>query len=97
MLGHGIQESWYTVNGVPQPDPRACLILSGFGLAFSIIANALLIFRFSSEDRTWRIATWCSVFCWLVKVAFATGNLITFGALTGNASGNAFSEGFWCA
>jgi hypothetical protein len=62
------QEKWYTRNGQPQSDPRASLILSGLSLGFSLVANALLVIRFSLQGRKWMIATQMSVACWLVKV-----------------------------
>lgn len=34
---------------------------------------------------------------WLLKTILAVANLITFGALTRNAAGYAYDEGFWCA
>ncbi|KAG8985727.1 hypothetical protein FRB94_005465 [Tulasnella sp. JGI-2019a] len=92
-----VTENWYQLNHVPQTDPKASLILSGLGLLFSIIANGLLILRFSLTDRAWWIATCISVFCWLLKVVTSTANLITFGALVKNQDGRTYDEGFWCA
>lgn len=42
-----LSQRWYSFNGAELPDPHASLILSGFSLAASIIANALLVLRFS--------------------------------------------------
>lgn len=64
-----LQEKWYTRNSEPQSDPRASLILSGLSLGFSLIANALLVIRFSLQGARWRIATRVSVACWVVKVS----------------------------
>ena len=73
------QEKWYTQGGTPQPDPTASLILSGFGLGMSVVANALLIIRFSLEDQAWRMATYVSVIFWIIKVsAFSTFRLVIY-------------------
>ncbi|KAG8718876.1 hypothetical protein FRC08_004164 [Ceratobasidium sp. 394] len=63
-----LTEKWYTRDGESQSDPRASLILSGFSLGFSLIANVLLVIRFSLGGSRWRIATRVSVLCWTVKV-----------------------------
>lgn len=42
-----LSQRWYALNGNELPDPHASLILSGFSLAASITANALLLLRFS--------------------------------------------------
>ncbi|KAG9075917.1 hypothetical protein FRC06_009810 [Ceratobasidium sp. 370] len=92
-----LTEKWYTRDGEPQPDPRASLILSGFSLGFSLIANVLLVVRFSLSGSRWRIATRISVLCWMVKVITAIVNLVVFGALTRNQPGFSYAEGFWSA
>ncbi|GAB1520464.1 hypothetical protein RhiTH_003540 [Rhizoctonia solani] len=92
-----LTEKWYTRNGQPQPDPRASLILSGLSLSFSLVANALLVIRFSLEGRRWMIATQISVACWIVKVVVGITNLMVFGALTRNQPQFSYAEGFWSA
>ncbi|CAE7156995.1 unnamed protein product, partial [Rhizoctonia solani] len=92
-----LTEKWYTRDGEPQADPRASLILSGFSLSFSLIANALLLVRFSLQGRGWTIATRVSVACWSVKVVTAICNLVVFGALTRNQPQFSYAEGFWSA
>ncbi|CAE6475483.1 unnamed protein product [Rhizoctonia solani] len=94
-----LTEKWYTRNGEPQPDPRASLILSGLSLGFSLIANALLVVRFSLQGRgsSWIIATQISVACWFVKVVTGICNLVVFGALTRNQPQFSYAEGFWSA
>lgn len=67
-----LSEKWYSYNGVIQPDFKASLVLSGVSLAASIIANALLIIRFSLTARRWRIATRISVIFWGIKVCCST-------------------------
>jgi potassium channel subfamily K len=42
-----LTQHWYSLDGVSQADPQASLILSAVGLATSIIANALLVLRFT--------------------------------------------------
>ncbi|CUA74245.1 Outward-rectifier potassium channel TOK1 [Rhizoctonia solani] len=92
-----LTEKWYTRNGEPQPDPRASLILSGLSLGFSLIANALLVVRFSLQGRGWNIATRISVACWFIKVVTGVCNLVVFGALTRNEPQFSYAEGFWSA
>ncbi|KAF8688616.1 Voltage-gated potassium channel, partial [Rhizoctonia solani] len=92
-----LTEKWYTRNGQPQPDPRASLILSGLSLSFSLVANALLVIRFSLEGRRWMIATQISVACWIAKVVVGITNLVVFGALTRNQPQFSYAEGFWSA
>ncbi|KAG8863540.1 hypothetical protein FRB96_008280 [Tulasnella sp. 330] len=92
-----VTENWYQLHHVPQPDPAASLVLSGLGLAFSVVANALLIVRFSLADGAWWFATCISVLCWLFKVIITTSNLIIFGSKVKKDSGLTYDEGFWCA
>ncbi|CAE6511710.1 unnamed protein product [Rhizoctonia solani] len=92
-----LTEKWYTRNGEPQPDPRASLILSGLSLGFSLIANALLVVRFSLQGTGWNIATRISVACWFIKVVTGVCNLVVFGALTRNQPQFSYAEGFWSA
>ncbi|PWN22633.1 hypothetical protein BCV69DRAFT_280225 [Microstroma glucosiphilum] len=93
-----LTQHWYSLNGVPQEDPQASLILSAVGLATSIIANALLVLRFTVHlPKAWRLAIVVSTVGWLMKTILAVANLITFGALTRNTAGYAYDEGFWCA
>ena len=42
-----LSQPWYAFNGAALPDPRASLVLSGVSLAMSVIANSLLVLRFS--------------------------------------------------
>ncbi|KAG9024722.1 hypothetical protein FRB95_011146 [Tulasnella sp. JGI-2019a] len=88
-----VTERWYIKNGLPQPDPKVNLILSSIALAFGIVANLLLIFRFSSTGIRWRAATRASCYCWFVKVVISTVNLAVFGA---RVNGKTYYEGFWC-
>ena len=54
----------------PLPDPHTNLALSLLGLIFNIIANGLLIVRFSVGNQYWRSATRISLACWVLKVRF---------------------------
>jgi potassium channel subfamily K len=60
---------------VPQRDFTASLVLSVIGLTFNVLANALLIIRFSTGERWWRVATYLSTICWIVKVRHSRSNL----------------------
>lgn len=42
-----LSQPWYSLNGTTLPDPRASLVLSGVSLSLSVIANSLLVLRFS--------------------------------------------------
>ncbi|KAB5589920.1 Outward-rectifier potassium channel TOK1 [Ceratobasidium theobromae] len=92
-----LQENWYTRNREPQPDPHASLILSGLSLGSSVVANALLVMRFSFTSDGWIMATRLSVVCWAVRVVTGVINLVVFGALTRNEPEFSYAEGFWCA
>lgn len=67
-------EHWfYTTDGTsgelkPLADPHTNLALSLVGLIFNIIANGLLIVRFSVGSSWWKVATRVSLACWLLKV-----------------------------
>ncbi|WRT67322.1 uncharacterized protein IL334_004292 [Kwoniella shivajii] len=93
-----LTQHWYAQNGTPQPDPEACLILSAIGLALNILANILLIVRFSSKSPWWwRHSTRWSLIFWVGKTIVAVVNLIIFGILSRNEAGYSYLEGFWCA
>lgn len=67
-----LTEPWFfhsTSNGQQKlPDPHPNLALSGIGLFFNVLANGLLIARFSTSERWWRNATRLSMACWILKV-----------------------------
>ncbi|WWC89755.1 uncharacterized protein L201_004681 [Kwoniella dendrophila CBS 6074] len=93
-----LTQHWYAQNGVPLPDPTACLTLSAIGLALNIIANILLVMRFSAKSTWWwKHSTRWSLLCWLGKTIVAAINLIIFGILSRNGQGYTYLEGFWCA
>ena len=56
----------------PLPDPHTNLALSLTGLIFNIVANWLLIVRFSVGNKTWRVATRVSLGFWVLKVRALT-------------------------
>jgi potassium channel subfamily K len=63
-----------------------------------VIANALLILRFSSTRKWWwRHATSWSLFCWIGTLVVGAVNLAIFGAKVRNSPGYEFTEGFWSA
>lgn len=64
-----LTERWYLKAGVEQADPTASLALSGVGLGANIIANVLLVVRFSTADEWWRVATRASIVWWTTKVS----------------------------
>ncbi|KAK4687044.1 hypothetical protein P7C73_g3079, partial [Tremellales sp. Uapishka_1] len=94
----GLTQHWYSYNGVAQPDPTTCLALSALGLCLNVLANALLIVRFSAKKaKWWRMATRLSLIFWIAKTIIAVVNLIIFGVTTRNTPGYQYVEGFWCA
>ncbi|KAF8321589.1 voltage-gated potassium channel [Clavulina sp. PMI_390] len=92
-----LSEKWYTLDGVPQADFKASLILSSLSLSLTILANALLVYRFSSVATRWRVSMRLSVVLWAMKVGVSLANVIMFGALKRNSQGWHYGEGFWCA
>lgn len=62
-------EKWYLKDGIEQPDPRASLILSSISLGSNVVANILLIVRFSTSNEWWRVATRVSILWWIIKVS----------------------------
>lgn len=93
-----LTEKWYDLDDVLQPDPKASLVLSAVGLALNLVANALLVVRFSATQRRWwSAATTCSTIAWVTKTIVAVVNLIVFGALTRNKTGYSYTEAFFCA
>ncbi|KAK8869612.1 hypothetical protein IAR55_000179 [Kwoniella newhampshirensis] len=93
-----LSQHWYLKEGVAQPDFKASIVLSAIGLALNVIANVLLVVRFSSKDPFWvNHSTKWSLLFWILKTVVALANLIAFGILARNQSGYSYSEGFWCA
>lgn len=69
-LKHLWQQTWYTEYGVQKSNlntPR--LVLSAIGLAFNLIANGLIVMRFSATSTYWKLATQLSLYCWIAKVS----------------------------
>nr|ODN94990.1 hypothetical protein L204_04335 [Cryptococcus depauperatus CBS 7855] len=93
-----LTQRWYSKYGVTQPDPTASLVLSAVGLALNVIANILLVVRFSSKKPFWVThSTRWSLYFWLGKTLVAAVNLTLFGIVTRNSPGYQYQEGFWCA
>ncbi|KAL1411067.1 Potassium channel [Vanrija albida] len=93
-----LSQHWYSYYGVKQRDPTTCLILSAVGLFFNVLANVLLIVRFSATKKSfWRWGVKLSLACWIIKTTFAVVNLLVFGAGKRNGPGFQYDQGFWCA
>ena len=61
----------YRYDGVQPTNfktPR--LVLSGIGLAFNLIANGLIVMRFSVTTSYWKLATQLFLYCWIAKVSY---------------------------
>ncbi|KAG8850459.1 hypothetical protein FRB96_009704 [Tulasnella sp. 330] len=91
-----VAERRYIKDGIPHPDPRVNLILSSIALAFSVVANLLLVVRLSLTGQDWRNATSPSCFCWFIKfliaeVIISTVNIAVFGVIIQAET----YEGFW--
>lgn len=92
------QQHWYELYDEPQDDPAACLALSAVGLGLNVLANLLLLLRFSTRSQAYTsIATRISLLSWIGKTLVAAVNLIVFGVVARNGPGYSFDEGFWCA
>lgn len=63
-----LSQNWFLLKGAPAPDPGASLALSAVSLSMNIVANALLIARFTVNEKRWRVVTIGSVVCWIIKV-----------------------------
>jgi potassium channel subfamily K len=71
-----------TLTKVTQPDYPASLILSSVGLGFNVLANVLLIIRFSVGEKWRRTATRVSTICWDTKVkSYDSHHMTTVGSL----------------
>jgi potassium channel subfamily K len=93
-----LTQRWYALNGVLQEDPKVSIALSAIGLALNVLANSLLLYRFTAHSiRNNSIATRVSLLAWLGKTIVAAVNLIVFGIMTRNDPGYSYREGFWCA
>ena len=93
-----LTQRWYALNGELQEDPTVSIVLSAIGLALNVLANALLLYRFTAHSiHNNSVATRISLLSWMGKTIVAAANLIVFGILTRNAPGYSFREGFWCA
>ncbi|KAJ4473895.1 voltage-gated potassium channel [Lentinula aciculospora] len=79
------------------PDPPTNITLSGVSLGFNVLANALLIVRFSLTEGLWQHSTNVSLVCWIVKFGIAFGNVLAFGILSRNTPDVSYGEGFWSA
>lgn len=89
---------WYALNGVSVPDPYASRVISVISLVCSIIANALLVIRFTVHaPKAWRLGIIASTVGWILKTALSMANLIVFGATRQNGPGYSYLAGFWCA
>ena len=74
------------------------IVLSAVGLALNVLANALLLYRFTVHSvKNNALATRISLLAWLGKAIVAAVNLIVFGLLVNNSPGYSYDEGFWCA
>jgi potassium channel subfamily K len=67
-------------------------------LVLNILANALLVIRFSSsKEKRWRRATSWSTLCWLGALIVEIINIALFGPHVHRTPDYEPTEGFWCA
>ncbi|CAK9784042.1 unnamed protein product [Cutaneotrichosporon oleaginosum] len=78
----------------PVKDPKACLALSGIGLAFNVVGNVLLVLRFSSPHRRSKAVSY-SLYCWVAKTIIAIVNIAYFGAWRNKNPDYTFDQAFW--
>jgi potassium channel subfamily K len=73
-----LTQHWLSVNERSIPSPTWSTVLSAVSLGFNILANALLVVRFSrtkSWPRLFAVVTRLSAICWLIKVRFVSTSL----------------------
>ncbi|WVR05393.1 hypothetical protein IAU60_002407 [Kwoniella sp. DSM 27419] len=93
-----LSQEWYARDYFRAPDIKASVILSGVTLGFNVIANVLLVVRFSSKTTFWwKHSTRWSLIFWVATTLCGGVNLIVFGIATRNGPGFVYLEGFWCA
>jgi potassium channel subfamily K len=109
-----LAESWFRDDfEIPIKDPRGSVVLSAAGLAFNVVANLLLLVRFSTttSETVWGWATRLSVFCWWAKVPIhkifhqkeylyamqVALALANISVFGLPRPGTSRGEGFWCA
>jgi hypothetical protein len=84
-------------NGVSNfeslPDPALELALSGVSLLFEVLANSLLILRFSNFKA--KPMTWISYFLWIAKLVLDIANYIQFGLRFSENTEVIYLQGFW--
>jgi potassium channel subfamily K len=92
-----LSQHWLNRDGFAVSDPNWNLILSAVGLGFNVLANALLVVRFSDTSRRVAVhATRLSAICWIIKTGIELGNIGAYVALV-RAPVTDYQEGFWCA
>jgi potassium channel subfamily K len=62
-----LTQHWYSFGEADVDDATTSLVLSAVGLGFNVLANILLVVRFSASKH-WRIASHVSLVAWLIKV-----------------------------
>ncbi|KZT57304.1 voltage-gated potassium channel [Calocera cornea HHB12733] len=91
-----VSQNWFAdSNGDGVPDTEASLVLSGVSLGLVLIANALLVLRFSKAQKRWRIITTISTFVWITTTIIQIVNLVVHSVT--RPAGLQHAEGFWCA
>ncbi|ORY84754.1 hypothetical protein BCR37DRAFT_344839, partial [Protomyces lactucae-debilis] len=93
-----LSQPWYGSESKRITDDKVSLILSAFSFFFNLIANVLLMLRFSVKtDRAVTLATNWSIVFWILKPVIAIINLVIFGIYRKQTDGAVYLEGFWCA
>ena len=80
-------------NFASLPDPPLELVLSAVSLFIEILANTLLVLRFSNIHIRW--TTWISYCFWIAKFAIDIANYIQFGISFPETEDIIYLEGFW--
>ena len=75
------------------PDPVLELVLSGVSLLFEVLANTLLVLRFSNIHG--KLMTWISYFLWISKLVLDMANYIQFGLRYPETGDIIYLQGFW--
>lgn len=93
-----LTQHWISLNGVAVKTPHWTNVLSATGLALNIVANALLVARFSDVNRRVGVlATRLSAMFWILKATMELVNVSLFAHQNKDIPVADYQEGFWCA
>lgn len=80
-------------NVLSLPDPTLELALSAISLFVEVLANTLLVLRFSNFHTKW--TTWISYWFWIAKIILDIANYIQFSIRHPETEEIIYLEGYW--